>query len=230
MLVRDIPPPSQLPAQHFFRFFFFLSVHRYPFKLLDGARHCEDKVSCARTEYNMCWRNFSANSAVVNGCFVSVSIWFFAWSDREGSFCLTKKRKKKRNSSSSARFTEGTQHSDDQLVAESVIFRLHSSWTILWVDGVSTCSYRFVTSTPGITYVGIVVFRMRTYTDFFLGFRSHNTANFDDFIVFMYFFFYRRRLRNIQNFKKRTCWAHRPLNLFFFTKSSLPSPSWIRDL
>ena len=182
------PPPSQLPAQHFFRFFFFLSVHRYPFKLLNGARHCEDKVSCARTEYNMCWRNFSANSAVVNGCFVSVSIWFFAWSDREGSFCLTKKRKKKRNSPSSARFTEGTQHSDDQLVAESVIFRLHSSWTIVWVDGVSTCSYRFVTSTPGITYVGIVVFRMRTYTDFFLGFRSHNTANFDDFIVFMYFF------------------------------------------
>ena len=47
----------------------------------------------------------------------------FAWSDREGSFCLTKKRKKKRNSPSSARFTEGTQHSDDQLVAESVIFR-----------------------------------------------------------------------------------------------------------
>ena len=54
-------------------------------------------------------------------------------------------------------------------------------------------------------------------TDFFLGFRSHNTANFDDFIVFMYFF-YRRRLRNKQNFKKRTCWARRPLNLF-----SLPS-------
>ena len=119
------------------------------------------------------------------------------------------------DSPSSARFTEGTQHSDDQLVAESVIFRLRSSWTIVWVDGVSTCSYRFVTSTPGMTYVGIVVFRMRTYTDFFLGFRSHNRANFDDFIVFMYFF-YRRRLRNIQNFKKRTCWAHRPLNLFFF--------------
>ena len=150
MLVRDIPPPSQLPVQHFFRFFFFLSVHRYPFKLLDGARHCEGKVSCTRTEYNMCRRNFSANSAVVNGCFVSVSIWFFAWSDREDSFCLTKKRRKKRNSPSSARFTEGTQHSDDQLVAESVIFRLHSSWTIVWVDGVSTCSYRFVTSTPGI--------------------------------------------------------------------------------
>ena len=50
------------------------------------------------------------------------------------------------------------------------------------------------------------------------------------FHSFYVFFFYRRRLRNIQNFKKRTCWAHRPLNLFFFTKSSLPSPSWIRDL
>ena len=88
MLVRDIPPPpSQLPAQHFFRFFFFLSVRRYPFKLLDGARHCEDKVSCTRTEYNMCRRNFSANSAVVNGCFVSVSIWFFAWSDRFTIIC-----------------------------------------------------------------------------------------------------------------------------------------------
>ena len=99
-----------------------------------------------------------------------------------------KKRKKKRDSLSFARFTEGTHHSDNQLVAESVLFRLCSSSAIVWVDGVSTCSYRFVTSTPGMTYVGIVVFRMRTDTDFFLGFRSHNTANFDDFIVSMYFF------------------------------------------
>ena len=38
------------------------------------------------------------------------------------------------------------------------------------------------------------------------------------FHSFYVFFFYRRRLRNIQNFKKRTCWAHRPLNLFFFNQ------------
>ena len=100
-----------------------------------------------------------------------------------------KKRKKKRDSLSFARFTEGTHHSDNQLVAESVLFRLCSSSAIVWVDGVSTCSYRFVTSTPGMTNVDIVVFQIRTYTNFFLGFRSHNKTNFDDHIFFMYFFF-----------------------------------------
>ena len=99
-----------------------------------------------------------------------------------------KKRKKKRDSLSFARFTEGTHHSDNQLVAESVLFRLCSSSAIVWVDGVSTCSYRFVTSTPGMTNVEIVVFQIRTYTNFFLGFRSHNKTNFDDHIFFMYFF------------------------------------------
>ena len=146
-------------------------------------------------------RNFSANSAMVNRCLVSVSIWLFGWLDREGPICLTKKRKKKRDSLSFARFTEGTHHSDNQLVAESVLFRLCSSSAIVWVDGVSTCSYRFVTSTPGMTNVDIVVFQIRTYTNFFLGFRSHNKTNFDDHIFFMYFFFYRRWLRNIQSFK-----------------------------
>ena len=67
-------------------------------------------------------------------------------------------------------------------------FRLCSSSAIVWVDGVSTCSYRFVTSTPGMTNVDIVVFQIRTYTNFFLGFRSHNKTNFDDHIFFMYFF------------------------------------------
>ena len=99
-----------------------------------------------------------------------------------------KKRKKKRDSLSFARFTEGTYHSDNQLVAESVLFRLCISSAIVWVDGVSTCSYRFVTSTPGMTNVDIVVFQIRTYTNFFLGFRSHNKTNFDDHIFFMYFF------------------------------------------
>ena len=99
-----------------------------------------------------------------------------------------KKRKKKRDSLSFARFTEGTHHSDNQLVAESVLFRLCISSAIVWVDVCLRVRIDSSPQPPGMTNVDIVVFQIRTYTNFFLGFRSHNKTNIDDHIFFMYFF------------------------------------------
>ena len=73
-----------------------------------------------------------------------------------------------------------------------------------WIDKVPFVSRKRGSTGSWISFIPIVQLDGAPNGNlykFLSGFRSHNKANFGDFIFFMYFFFYRKRLKNIQSFK-----------------------------